>query len=182
MFLLIDDRVELESIRDWYLYNSFVRKKYVEAIFQRIPEEERYKDRGASFPSMVDICVHIIDAYRFWFLHVYKHDPDSFQRLRGTRKFTYDEVMMENDKIDRHVLEFIRNLNSKDLNIEIIAEGRRYGKIKRFDLRQMLHHMVEEQLQHIGELNALFWQLNVDPPVTEYMDWVYASISEEDRV
>jgi uncharacterized damage-inducible protein DinB len=26
-------------------------------------------------------------------------------------------------------------------------------------------HMVEEQLQHFGELNALFWQLDIDPPV-----------------
>ncbi len=177
----MDDRSELESVRNWYHYNSFVRKKYLEAIFQRIPGEERYKDRGASFPSMADIFVHVIDAYRFWFLHVYKHDPDPFQKLRGTRKFTYDEVMTENDKIDRHVLEFVRNLNSQDLHVEIIAESRSYGKVKRLDLRQMLHHMIEEQLQHIGELNALFWQLNVDPPVTEYMDWEYAS-RKEDRL
>ncbi len=179
MFLLTDDRSELQSIRDWYEYNSFVRKKYLEAIFQRITEEERYKDRGASFPSMVDIFVHVIDAYRFWFLHLYKHDSEPFQKLRGTRKFTFDEVMTENDKIDRHVLEFVRNLNSQDLNLEIIAEGRSYGKVKRLDLRQMLYHLIEEQLQHIGELNALFWQLNVDPPVTEYMDWVYASRKED---
>jgi hypothetical protein len=23
--------------------------------------------------------------------------------------------------------------------------------------------MVEEQLQHVGELNALFWQMDIDP-------------------
>jgi uncharacterized damage-inducible protein DinB len=172
---LVDDRSELPSIRDWYEYNSLVRRKYLEAIFQRIPEEERYKDRGASFPSMVDIFVHIIDAYRFWFLYVYKHDLEAFQKLRGTRRFTYDEVMMENDTIDRHVLEFVGNLSPQDLSIEITLEGRTYGKVTRFDLRQMLYHMIEEQLQHVGELNALFWQLNVDPPVTEYMDYMHAN-------
>jgi uncharacterized damage-inducible protein DinB len=26
-------------------------------------------------------------------------------------------------------------------------------------------HVVEEQLQHFGELNALFWKLGIDPPV-----------------
>jgi len=31
-------------------------------------------------------------------------------------------------------------------------------------------------------LNALFWQLNIDPPVTEYMDWVCANTREEDGV
>jgi uncharacterized damage-inducible protein DinB len=34
--------------------------------------------------------------------------------------------------------------------------------------------MVEEELQHRGEINALFWQLGIDPPITEYMDWAKA--------
>ena len=48
-----------------------MRKKYLRAIFEKIPEEERYKDRGASFPTIVDIFVHMIDNYRFWFLYAY---------------------------------------------------------------------------------------------------------------
>ena len=57
---------------------------------------------------------------------------------------------------------------------EFSAEGRRYGTVMIIDLRQMLLHMIEEELQHIGEMNDLFWQMNINPPITEYMDWVYA--------
>jgi len=60
------------------------------------------------------------------------------------------------------------------LNKEFSVEGRRYGTVMKLDLRQMLVHMIEEELQHIGEMNALFWQMNIEPPITEYMDWVYA--------
>jgi uncharacterized damage-inducible protein DinB len=169
---LTTDRSELQAIRDWYEYNSFVRKEYLTAIFQRIPEEERYKDRGASFSSITDIFVHIIDAYRFWFQHVYGRESGPFRRLSGTKKFAYEEVLVENDKMDKQVLGIVRNLNSEDLDTPIIAEDRKYGRVKRLNLQQMLNHMVEEQLQHIGELNALFWQMNIVPPVTEYMDWI----------
>jgi hypothetical protein len=31
--------------------------------------------------------------------------------------------------------------------------------------------MVEEELQHRGELDALLWQMNIDPPVGSYRDW-----------
>jgi len=35
----------------------------------------------------------------------------------------------------------------------------------------MLWHMVEEELQHRGELNALLWQIDVDAPVFDWLDW-----------
>jgi uncharacterized damage-inducible protein DinB len=38
-------------------------------------------------------------------------------------------------------------------------------------VKQMLWHLVEEELQHRGELNALFWQMNIDPPITDWIDW-----------
>jgi uncharacterized damage-inducible protein DinB len=164
---------ELQIIIDLYEYNSYVRKKYLKAIFDKIPEEERYKDRGTSFPTIVDIFVHMIDNYRFWFLYVYPHKIASFQRLRG-EKHTLSELAEENEKIDSYVLNFIHDLKPSDLNNEFSAEGRNYGTVMKLDLRQMLIHMIEEELQHIGEMNALFWQMDIEPPITEYMDWVYA--------
>jgi len=30
---------------------------------------------------------------------------------------------------------------------------------------------VGEELQHRGELNALLWQINIGPPITEWVDF-----------
>jgi uncharacterized damage-inducible protein DinB len=38
-------------------------------------------------------------------------------------------------------------------------------------LGDMLHHMIEEELQHRGEINALFWRHDIDPPVTGFNGW-----------
>ena len=167
-------RSELQIIIDLYEYNSYVRNKYLKAIFGKIPEEERYKDRGTSFPSIVDIFVHMIDNYRFWFLYAYPNKITNFKKLRGETRFTLERLTEENEKIDSYVLNFVRSLKLTDLNKEFSVEGRRYGTVMKLDLRQMLVHMIEEELQHIGEMNALFWQMDIEPPITEYMDWVYA--------
>jgi uncharacterized damage-inducible protein DinB len=31
-------------------------------------------------------------------------------------------------------------------------------------LADIMWHMLEEELQHRGEPNALFWQMDIDPP------------------
>ena len=38
----------------------------------------------------------------------------------------------------------------------------------------MLWHLVEEELQHRGELNALLWQIDVEAPVSRWIDWTHA--------
>jgi uncharacterized damage-inducible protein DinB len=43
-----------------------VREKYLEA-FEKLPAEELKKDRGASFPSLIEIVHHTLEAYAWWF-------------------------------------------------------------------------------------------------------------------
>lgn len=45
---------ELDLIRRIYDYNSRTRVKYLAAIW-KLPPRARYRDRGASYPSLVDI-------------------------------------------------------------------------------------------------------------------------------
>jgi uncharacterized damage-inducible protein DinB len=33
-------------------------------------------------------------------------------------------------------------------------------------------------LQHRGEINALLWQMDLDPPVADYKDWLNARQEE----
>jgi uncharacterized damage-inducible protein DinB len=40
-------------------------------------------------------------------------------------------------------------------------------------VRDALWHLVEEDLQHRGELNALLWQVNVDAPVVSWIKWAH---------
>jgi len=157
-------KTELELIREMYHYNSKGRRGYLRKIWQ-LPPKERYRDRGASFPSLVDIYMHILDAYRWWFIKVYaKTDFEEYPL--GTR-YTLAQARRETEKVDRMLNSFLRRLRPKDLDRMVTIPTRTH---ERLTIRTMLVHMIEEELQHKGELNALLWQIDVDAPVLGFDD------------
>jgi len=165
-------KTELDLLRDWYEYNSHVRKKYFEVI-SKLPEAEQTRDRGASFPSILDIFTHVLDAYRWWFLYVYEDKVHERVRLRDTG-LKLDEIKREEHKIDSFTRKFLQKLSTRDLSDTVIwhevdSKGKRW-EIK-IALRDMLWTLVGEELQHRGELNALLWQINVYPAITEWVDF-----------
>lgn len=144
-----------------------MRKKYLDAL-GKLPEAEVTRDRGASFPSMLDILSHTLDAYMSW-LHRYEGKPwDPSMRLRGKVR-SVQQLREEEKRVDSAVLNFVEGLRPSDLDntFETSDNGHKWQNT----LRQMLWHMVEEELQHRGELNALLWQIEVDAPISDWLDW-----------
>jgi uncharacterized damage-inducible protein DinB len=164
------DSPELELLKEWYRYNSFVRKKYLDTIFEKVPEQERYKERGASFSSIVDIFVHVVDAYRIWFIYAFEDKFSEYQNLRGSKNYSKAEVEDEERKIDSYVQNFLNELSEDDLVRYFVFKWDE-KQFQRTKIRDMLWHLVEEELQHRGELNALLWQLDIDPPITGWNPW-----------
>ena len=162
---------ELDLIRSIYAYNSRTRAKYLTAIWKLSPRA-RYRDRGASFPSLVDIFLHVLDAYRLWFDEVYAGGPTPEWYPLGQR-FTLAEARREMRAIDRRVLGVLASLRPGDLDRRY-ALPKRWRVRERIVLRELLVHMIEEELQHRGEMNALLWQMNIDPPIGSYKDWEHA--------
>ncbi|MDH2900512.1 MAG: DinB family protein [archaeon] len=164
------DRKELEAVRDWFEYNTFVRKRYLDYI-SKLPENVITKDRGASFPSILDILTHILDVYKSWF-HVY--ETGTGKDLPELKGLSLTQVKDLESEIDQYISKFMRNTTSKDLYNTFqftTGEGEEKRIVKR-KLIDLLWHLVEEELQHRGELNALLWQDDIDPPVTSWGRWM----------
>jgi uncharacterized damage-inducible protein DinB len=156
-------KTEFDTIRDLYRYNSAVRQKYLRTIW-KLPPKERYKDRGASFPSLVDIYMHVLDAYRWWFISVYGNGK-KFEEYPLGQRYSRSEAERETRAVDRLLGKVLKEVGPRGLGKVIYWRGRRPFRIS---LRTMLLHMAEEELQHRGEMNALLWQLDIDPPVTGF--------------
>jgi uncharacterized damage-inducible protein DinB len=156
---------ELDLIRRVYRYNSRTRVKYLTAIW-RLPPRERFRDRGASFPTIVDIYMHVLDAYRWWFMDVYSGGKVEEEYPLG-RRYTAAQAKKETQMVDRYVNRILRSLKPKDLDrsVRIRVKGKPPEPIP---VRTLLVHMIEEELQHRGEMNALLWQAGRDPPVIGY--------------
>ena len=165
---------EIESFRAFYRWNSTVRRKYLEAILS-LPPEERLRDRGASFPSLQEIYVHVLDALNSWIVLVPQDRYQGTEDLPG-RTMTPDELRTATTRIDRDALAYVMSLRGADLDREIVCHypGDHGPVVRRFPTRDVLWHMVEEELQHRGEMNALFWQMDIDPPLGTYPEWTDA--------
>jgi uncharacterized damage-inducible protein DinB len=158
----------MHNILDFYEYNSDVRKKYLNAI-AKIPWEDIIKDRGASFPSIRDVFLHTLSAYRYWFQYGIKDDMKNFRRVDPESFKNIDNLRTYEHEVDSMVMNLVRNLREEDLDKEYVIH---------FDdetwhgtMETILMHMIEEELQHRGEINCMFWQQDIDPPVTGYDDW-----------
>ena len=168
------NRSELDLLQEWYAYNSFVRKKYYRTLL-KLPKSIIMRKMEASFPSILQIYVHVLDAYRWWFFYIYADKLHEYKRLRDAG-LTLNQIREEELRIDSHVKEFLRGLSLADLERSVTwhypTRTRKRGrKVLKCALRDMLWHMVEEELQHRGELNALLWQTNVEPPITGWNSW-----------
>ena len=148
---------ELQLIRDLYRYHFRKLRGYLRTIWS-LPAEERYRDRGATFPSLVDLYLHILDDYRFWFIQAYT--GKTFQDYPLGVRLSRAEADRATREVERLVSDFLKSLRPKDLDRKFyIRVDRRSTTI-----RSMLLQMIQGDLQHKGELNALLWQMDVEPP------------------
>jgi uncharacterized damage-inducible protein DinB len=174
---------ELTLIREWFRYNDEVRARYLAALAE-VPPEELIRDREASFP-LLDIFLHVLDAQRAWVSWVatdrVKEWEESVPRVRlRARVRTIPETWQAMREVGGEVATFLASLSETDLLRRLEYDDRTPGGdlIRAHILvRDLLWHLVEEELQHRGEMNALLWQLGREPPILDWVDWRNAGMS-----
>jgi uncharacterized damage-inducible protein DinB len=161
---------EVETFRAWFAYLADTRRGYLDAL-AKLPPEELTRDRGASYPTLLDIFAHSQGALYYWMKSCatfpfppQEGDADAPPSIDGLRK---DETYVQT-QIQRVMAE----LTEADLSRTIFREkGRRQDHDCHVPVREVFWHLVEEELQHRGELNALLWQINAEAPVVSWIGW-----------
>jgi uncharacterized damage-inducible protein DinB len=161
---------ELESIRAWFDYFADARRGYLETL-AKLPSAELTRDRGASHPSLLDIFAHSQGALYFWMKDIAKFefppqegDPGPPLSIKVLGK---DEVYVQTQ-----VRRLMTELTEADLSRTVFREkGMGSSHDCHVPIREALWHLVEEGLQHRGELNALLWQIDVEAPIYNWIEW-----------
>ena len=163
---------ELDTLRNWFTYLAEARRGYLET-FSKLPAAELSRDRGASFPTLLDIFGHSQGALYFWMKDCARfefppQEPDS------STPPNLADVRKDEKYIQTQIQRVMSELTEADLDRTVHREK---GRVSPHDceipIREVLWHLVEEELQHRGELNALLWQIDVDAPVYSWIDWAH---------
>jgi uncharacterized damage-inducible protein DinB len=162
---------ELDALRTFFRYNARVRRNYLAALLA-LPPEERLKDRGASYPSLQEIFVHVLDGMLWWLEYV-PRDRVAAAGPLPARDLDPEGLMAAVGRVERVAREYLESLDDSRLSNEMVCHFTEGGTTSeaRFPIGDVLWHVVEEELQHRGELNALLWQMDVDPPIATVEDW-----------
>jgi len=161
---------ELEMIREWFSYLEDTRRGYIEAL-ARLPPAELTRDRGASHPTLLDIFAHSQGALYFWMRSIAKFefppqegDPDAPPSIEAVSK--------DEQYVQAQIRRVVKELTEADLSRTIFREkGRGSSHDCHIPIRDAFWHLVEEELQHRGELNALLWQIDAEAPVCSWIEW-----------
>jgi len=113
--------------------------------------------------------MHVLDVYKSWLEGYYETGEDT----KLLEHLSFKDLMREEEEIDAYLSKLMQRLTPSDLEKPFefsFGQGkkRRKGKVI---LGNLLWHLVEEELQHRGEINALLYQENIDPPITNWFYW-----------
>lgn len=156
------------TIQELYNYSSRVRRKFVRRL-AKLSNETLSDDKEASFHSMKNILVHMI----------YVEDWLVNSAILG-KKGEYREPKFESFSNMRMVIAYLAEVESStEAYLKRATEDELRKNLKlRFSSRQKrafdltpeecILQSITEQLYHIGELIALLWQQNLEPPSMQW--------------
>jgi uncharacterized damage-inducible protein DinB len=148
------------DIADLLNYNEVVRHRYFEAL-TNLSWKELIRNREASFHSIRSIFVHVLSATDYWLDFLQKENLHS--KKDYDRYATLEQVKAYMEHVEDRTHKYVKALTAEKL-------GRSYtikdddGKTVEVTAEDVLIHVFEEEVHHRGELNALLWQMGVDPP------------------
>ena len=155
------------DLREIYRYNWRVLRDFCDAL-SKLPPEALVKDREATHHSMKNIFHHILSVHDGW-LNVTAQGASADSAIREK---DFDEVQSMDELrgyMERIIAKeegFLTKLKDKDLDRGVQPEW----KTRPHPLRDALLQVTFEQAHHLGELIALFWQQDVEPPEMTWID------------
>ena len=153
--------------RSFLEYSYALRNRYLERL-ATLPWEEVVKSRGASFDSFRNILLHTLDAEDRMVNYVIpgrvkdwvSRSPDEFQDIASIRKRV--------EEVESKTKTYVARITPAELErkVELSRVGMPPVQVR---VEDILVHVVFENIHHFGELIALLWQIDVEPP---HMGWI----------
>jgi uncharacterized damage-inducible protein DinB len=156
-----------DDFRRIFAYNEKVLQSFSNAL-SRLSWETLSKNMEASHNSMKNIFIHILTVYNGWInynalgksdsIPWEQHDPKNYNSMNQIVEFMLSAM--------KGVTRFMDELNDPKLSKKITAPWME----EEHELSDVLMQVTLEQAHHLGEIIALLWQLNIEPPQMTWID------------
>jgi uncharacterized damage-inducible protein DinB len=156
------------DIVELYEYSRTVRRRFAKKLSE-LSWEDASKNREASFYSMKNVLLHMIDN-EDWIVNYAIFEKSKEYSRRSSNDYTNMGMILEHlSEVEKKTLNYFSKATIEELKRRVAFE---LSSGKKFDLtvEECLFQSFTEQLYHLGELICLFWQDDIEPPP---MQWFY---------
>jgi uncharacterized damage-inducible protein DinB len=165
--------MKADDFRRIFSYNRIVLHSFFEAI-DKLPVEIASKNLEASHSSIAGIFTHILTVYDGWLNHARKGETS------GVPEFELDEAYQSMDGMRKYMKHVEAGVDAllRELDDAMLGMPVRVDWMEReHSLADALMQVTIEQAHHLGEIIALLWQHNIEPPE---MTWIMSQTSGHD--
>jgi uncharacterized damage-inducible protein DinB len=156
----------LVNVRELLEYNEEVRGRYL-AVLTKLPWGELVKNREASWHSLRNIFIHTMGAIDHW-LALLQGQKHGSQREFDDYKIM-SEIQEYTNQVQERMRKYLDSLTQDEL-MKKYSVTNDAGESVEITTEDVLIHVFEEEVHHRGEMIALLWQMDVEPPL---MGWKY---------
>ncbi len=149
-------------------YNRLVRRAYVDAL-AKLTWEEVVKNREASFHSMRNVLLHTLDVEERLIHYLIRDRMADWVRRNFDEFDSIGAIKSRMLRTDEETARIIVSLSADDLSRAVVFPRRERPSVQ-LTVEDVLIQNLTEQLHHRGELIALLWQMDIEPPE---MQWTW---------
>lgn len=163
--LLLLSEVDMDA-SELIRYTHSARGRYLK-ILNELSWSEVVKDRGASFPSIRDIFLHTVDMEDSTINHTIPGIPSELGH--GPWEKFADIISIEKriNEVEGKTDVYLANLTQSELDRKVTIP-RRMGAPFLLRVEDVLVQLAIENISHFGELIAILWQIDKQPP---FLSW-----------
>ena len=155
--------MEPSDIKELFTYNHTVRQSYLDEFQKEIPWQEMIRNHDTAWLSLKDTLLHMIWVEDTWINYSIRDLEDPNRPFNYSKYQTWNSIIEYNSRIVSKVDEYLSNIKMSDLDKKVCRTNndgiRRMSKIK-----DVLIHVMIEEIHHRGEMIAILWQMNMQPP------------------
>jgi len=148
-------------------YGQSLRNRYLEQL-AKLPWEEVVKSRGASFDSLQNIFLHTVDAEDRLVNYVIADRTKDWVSRSPEEFHDMDSLRKRAGEVESKTEAYLAKMTPAELErkVEFSRPGTPPMLVR---VEDILIHAALENIHHFGELIALLWQMDVEPP---HMGWI----------
>lgn len=151
-----------------YRANRRIRHVVLEFLATR-PWDELVENREASFHSLRNVFLHGIEAEDWWFHHVVPGRKEAWVDWDAPQRHpepygwatSLDEIRRATRRLEEESEAWLKSLDSTGLAAPVSTK---HGPMS---VEDVIVHVVTHEFHHRGEMLALWWQRDVEPPLVD---------------